>query len=141
VNQNRRKGTAVSVPTGIGMGVCLGLMLILAGSAVLAKLLDLEILDWRTAGYWIMGMLLVSSFVSATAAYRKTKRKRLQMCLLTGCVLWLVLMGITALFFGGQYDGIGVTGGLVLAGSGCAALVGARPQKRRKAIKIQGSRC
>lgn len=140
-DHKRRKGTAVSIPEGIAWGACTGITIILMTSAALAKLMDAQTLQWENVGWWIMTMLLLASFIGAMVSCGMIKRKRMQMSLLSGAILWLMLLGFTALFFGGQYEGVGVTGGLVLAGSISAGLTGSKPKKGRKGKKLQNTRC
>jgi hypothetical protein len=49
----------------------------------------------------------------------------------SGAGYYLTLLAMTALFFGGQYQGMGVTLGLVLAGAGTATLLSV---KRKNSI-------
>jgi dolichol kinase len=57
-------------------------------------------------------------------------------CLISGMIYFCVLLSITALCFGGQYQGIGVTGLVVLCGSCCAGLMGLREKKQGRKGKI-----
>ena len=49
----------------------------------------------------------------------------------SGLLFWATLIAITALFFGGQYDGMLVTGLVILAASGIVALTGLRRENRK----------
>ena len=51
--------------------------------------------------------------------------------LFAGVGFWATLIAITALFFGGQYDGMLVTGLVILAASGIVALTGLRRENRK----------
>lgn len=119
-------GRTLSVPAGMGIGLGVSLIITAASIALLAKLLDTEKLAWENVGYGIMIMLLIASFLGAQAAYRKIKRQRLQICLMTGALFFAVLLSMTALFFGGQYEGVLPIFLLILAGSGSAGLLGLR---------------
>lgn len=124
-------GRTLSLPAGVAAGIGVSLGISAAAIAVLAKLVDSETLAWENIGYGIMVMLLAASFLGALTAYRKIKRQRLMICLLTGMVFFGILLSMTALFFGGRYHGVGVTFLLILAGSGCAGLLGLREGKGR----------
>lgn len=129
-------GKTVSIPSGLFYGGTASIGLTLLLSILLAKLLETEAILWENSGYWIMGMLLLSSFLGAWVSIGRIKHQRLVVCLMAGLVYLGLLLSITALFFGGQYDGIGVTALLVLGGSLSAAFLGngdKRGGKRRKA--------
>ena len=91
-----------------------------------------------TASSMPMGLAL-AAFISlavtlagAAVAVGKIKRRRVYVCLLSGGIYYGILLAMTALFFGGQYQGMGVTALLVLAGSGLVALLGLRGEKGAK---------
>lgn len=129
MSAQKTTGKTASIPGGLAWGgaVSLGLTILLSG--VLAWLLEKETILWENTGYWIMGMLLLSSFIGAWISAGRIKRQRLVVCLMSGLVYLGVLLSMTALFFGGQYEGVGVTMLLVLGGSMTAALLG-NPEKR-----------
>lgn len=141
LNKRNQKDVASSVPTGIGWGTITALSLILAGSFVTGKLLDTERIRWENVGYWVMVILLLSSFTGSVTACRKIKRKFMQTSLITGCVVWLFLLACTALLFGGQYAGVGVIGGLILSGSCSAGLWESNRQHKRKTGKRYRNGC
>lgn len=123
-NNRKLSGTTSGIPAGLGIGALLSLVCTLAGSAILAKLIDQEIVAEDAIGYGVIVILLISSFLGTIAAYGRIRRQRAMVCALSGAVYYLTLLAITALFFGGQYTGMGVTALVVLAGSGCAILLG-----------------
>ncbi len=116
VNQ-KPSGRAVSMPRGLLIGGLTSLGITLAVTALLAKLMEREAIPDGKIGYWVMGMLLLAAVSGSAAAAGKIKRRRLMVSLLSGGVYFLTLMGITALFFGGQYEAVGVTAILVAGGS------------------------
>lgn len=125
------------MPAGLAFGamVSTGMTLLLA--AVLAKLIASEIIEEGNIGYGVMILLLASSFLGAISAYGKIKRQRLVVCLLSGVLYMVILLAITALFFGGQYDAVGVTLLLVLGGCLSAGLIGIREKRGGKRGKIR----
>ena len=131
VNQ-KVTGTAASMPVGIAMGCAVSLLITAAGSILVAKLISDEVLVDTAIGYGAMIILLLAAALGATISAAKVKRLRLQVCLLTGVAYYGALLAVTALFFGGQYQGMGVTALLVLAGTGSAALMNIREKKPRK---------
>lgn len=130
-------GKAMTIPAGllIGSFVSLGITMILA--AVFAKLLDSEHLTQESIGYGVMGILLASSFGGAMVSYKRIKRQRLLVCMLSGVVYFGILLSITALFFGGQYEAVGVTGLLILCGCSIAVLTGMGEKRVGKRHKVK----
>lgn len=125
------------MPAGLLIGgVCaLGGTLVL--SAVLAKLVDIETIPQDKIGYGIMVLLLVCAFLGANVACGKIKRQYLIVSVISAGIYFAVLISITALFFGGQYSGVGVTAILVLCGSLLAALARSGKGEGRKRRKIR----
>lgn len=130
-------GRAMSMPGGLAFGAAVSLGLTLLGALLLAKLVQNETLPWENIGYGIMVMLLAASFSGAMLAAARIKRQRLTVCLLSGVIYFGLLLSMTALFFGGQYSSVGVTGVLILGGSGTAALLGIREKRGGKPRKIK----
>ena len=124
-------GTAVSMPAGIAIGCVVSLLLTLAGSSLAAKLISDEILKDTAIGYGSMLIVLLASALGAVTAISRVKRRYLQVCLLSGVSYYGLLLCITALFFGGQYQGMGVTAMLVLAGVGSVVLLGTKEKKTK----------
>ncbi|MEE0111040.1 MAG: TIGR04086 family membrane protein [Oscillospiraceae bacterium] len=129
VSKAKPTGRALSMPAGLTLGAMTSLGLTLLIAAILAKLIDAEKLPWENVGYGVMLLLLVSSFLGAIVSYGKVKRQRLAVCLMSGAVYFGLLLCMTALFFGGQYEAVGVTAALVLGGSGTAGLIGLREKR------------
>lgn len=138
VNQ-KATGKAISMPAGLAIGGTVSMAVTLIAAAVLARLLDTERLAWESVGYGIEFTLVLASFCGAMTAFWKVKRQRLVVCIVSGVLYFGMLLGVTALFFGGQYEAVLLTGGLILAGSGGAALLGLRGEGkgRRKKVKLR----
>ncbi len=138
VRTQKATGRASSMPVGLlwGAGVSLGVTV--AGAVMIARLVLSQTWEEGAAGYAIMVMLILGAFLGAVTASGKIKRQRLAVCAAAGAIYFLQLMSITALFFGGQYEAVGVTGLLILCGSMLAVLAGKQPQnpgkKRRRKI-------
>lgn len=127
-------GKASSMPVGLALGGGLSMVVTVVLSLVTAKLLDNGTLPEESVGYAALGILLLSSGLGAWLAAVKIKRQRLIVCLASGCVYYGLLLGVTALFFGGQYTGMGVTALAVAGGSLAVCLMGmgkGRTRKRR----------
>lgn len=129
VNQ-KVTGTAASIPAGLAMGTLVSLGITAALSALAAWLVRGGSVPEEGIGYCAMVILLLSSCAGALTAIRKTKRLRMQMGLAAGGIYWLCLLAATALFFGGQYEGIGVTALMVFCGSMLVILLAPGGQNR-----------
>lgn len=135
VTNRKPTGRAATIPIGLLTGGVTALASTLALTAVLAKLMEGEILPEENIGYGVMILLLVSAFLGSAIACKRVKRRYLLTAALTGVVYVGILLSITALFFGGQYSGVGVTALLVLCGSLLAAMLFSRDGKGRKPRK------
>lgn len=133
----RRTGRASSMPTGLAAGAVTSVLITILGSAVLAKLVDGEMLQESSIGYGIMIMLIGAACLGAMVSCNKVKRQRLLVCMASGGIYFGMLLCITAMFFGGQYSGVGVTALLIFCGSFLAVLPGFREKRGGKRVKLK----
>lgn len=124
IMNSKMTGRTMSVPAGLAFGAAVSIGLTVIAAVILAELVDTGKLLWENIGYGVMGVLLLASFTGAAASYSKIKRQRLVVCVMSGMVYFALLLSATALFFGGQYEAIGVTALLIFGGSVCAGLLG-----------------
>ena len=75
-------------------------------------------------GYGGMGILLAGSFTGAIIAKMKANANPLQTSLISGGIYFLFLLGITALFFEGSYEGVWVNAVMILCGCVLAVIPG-----------------
>lgn len=125
-------GKTWSIPGGLAIGGMTSVLVTIVLLLILCKLIDTNQMQWENIGYGILTTLLSASFLGALTSCRKIKRQRLLVSLLSGTVYFAVLMCVTALFFGGQYEAVYVTAALVFGGSGAAGLLGTGEGSRRK---------
>ena len=130
-------GRAMSIPAGLAVSATVSLLVTLLVVVIGANLLSKEILIQENIGYCAMLALLLGSSLGAVTAAKGIKHRKLAVGMMSGGVYYLLLLGITALFFGGQYQGMGVTLILVLGGSLIGAILANRERgkgtvKRRK---------
>lgn len=128
----KHTGRASSMPNGLLTGVAVSLGAIFVGAAVTAKLMDMEKLDESAVGYAVMAILLLASFLGSYVSGKRIKRQYLLVSGLSGAICIAVLLSITALFFGGQYEAVGVTVLLVLCGSMLAMLMETAPKRGKR---------
>ncbi len=126
VANQKVSGRASSLPAGLAFGGILSLVLTIILAVITAKLVDVESLPENNVGYAALVILLLASALGSAVAVGKIKRRRLLVCLASGAVYYGELLAMTALFFGGQYTGMGVTALVVAGGAGLVCLAGMR---------------
>ena len=130
-------GLASTIPAGLASGALAAVAATLAGTAVTAKLINAEVMAWDKSGYAVLLILLLASWLGAVVAAGRIKRQRLAMCLSAGLIYFGILMLMTALFFGGQYSGVGETGLLIFCGSMLGVFTGYGGKTGRKRQKFR----
>ena len=131
VNQ-KVTGTAVTMPIGICIGSSISVALTILGAGFVAKLISMEMLQETAIGYGAMIIILLASISGAGIAVRKVKKRMLQVSALVGVFYYVMLLAMTAILFGGKYQGMGVTALLVLAGCGVVVLIAGREKKSKR---------
>ena len=124
IMNKRVTGKAKSLPFGIGIGLLSGMALTIGVVAIVANLILNEKMGEQTIGYAAIVVLLTSSALGAWLATTMVKRRWMLVCLATGGGYFLCLLAITALFFGGQFQGVGATVISVIGGCGAVGLLG-----------------
>lgn len=127
-----KRNTASSLPVGIGIGLLVSLVITMIGAALTAYMVDKQIIPQDALGYGCVVTLLMSACCGALVSVKRVKRLRMQVCMISGACYYIMLLGITALFFGGQYEGMGITALVVLGGALAVAIAGMRGGKTRK---------
>lgn len=132
-------GRAWSIPKSLAAGAGCSMLITILVSAISAHLISEEIIAQEKIGYCVMTILITASCMGSWFASRKAKSKFMQTAALNGIVYFALLLSVTALFFGGQYRGMGVTFAVVALGSiagGMLAAKGAKSgfRKRRKKV-------
>ena len=132
IHSNKVTGRALSMPAGFAIATCISWGTTLVLSGILAKMISLEKLEWEKIGYGIVIMLLTTSMMGAKAACLMIKRRKLMACAIAGILYWTALLTISALFFGGQFSGIGVTGITILCGSAIVCILEMKGGRSKK---------
>ena len=112
-----------TIPVGIAFGILASMTATLAGAGILAYLISAGKVGESGIGWGAMLILIVSSALGSWAATGSTQQRKLMVCGISGAGYYLSLLGLTAMFFGGQYQGMGVTALMVLVGSGVVVLL------------------
>ena len=132
-NHQKVTGRASSIPGGLAVGAAASGSVTGLLTLLMALCLEKEIITWETAGYGIMIMIMLSAFLGSIIACTKIRHQQILVCLMSAGVYFAMLLSITALFFGGQYQAVGVTALLVVGGAICSALfVSGQGRGRRK---------
>ena len=131
MQRTKQTGRAVSMTNVIITGTSTALAFVLLCALITAKLLETEILAQSSTGYAVMIILTAASWMGAAIAESRVKRKRGVVCLLSGICIYGILLATTAMFFGGQYEAVGVTMLVVLGGSLSASFVGIKEKRGR----------
>lgn len=125
-------GKAMNIPVGLAIGLAVSVVMTIIGAVIVANLLITEKIGENAIGYGAIIILLLSSAVGSWLAALLIKHRWMIVCLGAGGCYFLTLLAITALFFGGQYQGMGVTALAVLGGSGAVGLLGLNRENRSR---------
>lgn len=137
VSNHKPTGRSISMPAGLAKGAALAMGVTIAGSALIAKAVEKELLEEEKIGYAIMVMLILASYTGAINSYKKIKRRRLPVCMFSGVIYLCLLMVVTVLFFGGQFSAVGETGLLIICGSFLASMPVTMKKRRKGKGKIK----
>lgn len=125
-------GRTLSMPVGLTIGTAICILLTVLISIVISKLISIEKIEWNQVGYGVMIMLLIASIAGAKTACTIIRRRKLIICVSIGGLYWLSLLVITALFFGGQYDGMYLAGLIILCGGALVYIMEMKREGGRK---------
>ena len=117
------------IPIGIGIALLVSLTITLLGAALGAWAIVTGKIGEGTIGLVTTPTIILAAAVGALIGSVIIKKMRLPMCLICGMCYLLSLLAITALFFDGQYQGIGL--GLIAVLAGCVP-VAFLPGKKAK---------
>lgn len=123
-------GRASSMGSGLLTGGLISTGITIAGATLCAILISKEKIPAGSIGYCSMILIIASSFVGSITAMNMIKHRKMYVCALSGAIYYGILLSATGLFFGGQYQGMGVTALLIIAGCGVSMLIGLRRSKR-----------
>ncbi|MBQ8768635.1 MAG: TIGR04086 family membrane protein [Oscillospiraceae bacterium] len=130
----------ISIPAGVIIGVIAAVAVMLIGALVMSYLIVKETVGMSSAGIGAMVIVAISSALGVWLASALTKQKKLLVCGLTALIYYLVLLSITAVFFDGVYDAVGLTALMVILGAGGILLCGLRKKSSKSKIKIPAYR-
>lgn len=125
-------GKETSLLKSLLKGTAAGIILTLAGCALMSRLIVGEVLKDTSIGYCATGILVISSYAAAVVAMRAAKEKTAVISLISGLIYYGILLLVNAFCFRRGYEGLPVTALLILAGTGGALLIQIRPHNKRR---------
>lgn len=133
-------GTAPSLLRAVSYGITASCTCAILWAAVLAKLLDGEVIKMETVGYWAMAAHVTAVLAGGLFAAGRAGHRSVLAIGLTGAGYYICLLLVNALFFGGQFAGLGVTFLLVAAAVGVGTLTAGKGSAgtRHRRYKIPG---
>lgn len=124
ISKRKVNGKTQTIPMGIGLGLLMSLIVTLVGAAISAYLIITEKIGETSIGYGSMVILVAAAALGSWVATSSIGRRRLMVCGIFSAAYYMLLLGTTAMFFGGQYEGMGITAIMILIGSGIVLLLG-----------------
>ena len=141
VTNRKPTGRAAGFPKGLALGALAALSTTLALAAVLAALISSGTVAEDNLGYGVMALLFVSAALGGRVAFSLIKHRRALVFALSALCYLVSLTALTALFFGGRFDGFFPTAMLIIGGSSTSFLLSAGAGKggkgRRKSKQIR----
>ena len=133
-----KQKSAPSIPTGLGIGLAVGIMITLIFTAIGAYLVHSETLPEESFDYIAPVVQFFGALACGWVTLKMTDRHKMQMCLLSGGLYFLTLLAMTALFFGGEYHDVGIGALAVLLGAGGVGLLSGFGGNRKKLFRKKG---
>ena len=138
MKQNVRVSAAKeSIAAALGLSALSGVIATIILAAILAFLMNSEKISENAIGYAGMGILMAASFIGSATAEMKYNGNRLLIAASSGGIYFLILIGVTALFFEGNYHGVLVNALMILCGSSIAVILKKPSQRAGKGRSVQ----
>ncbi len=130
ITDRKATGRAKSIPMGLAIGWVVSMALTLTAAVILTYLVLNETMQESVIGAAGMVVLPLSAALGALTSASMVKRRWMQICIGAGGIYFLTLLGMTALFFGGQYSGVGVSALLIFCAVAVVGALGLKGEKR-----------
>ena len=117
VTSKKVKGRAISMPQGVGYGLATAVLISVSMIAVLVGMILAGKVNETHVGYFVMIILLLSSFNGSLLSAIRVKRRMMLVSGIVGMAYFLMLLLATAVAFGGQFEGVWMSGLMILIGS------------------------
>ena len=128
---------SAAVLPGILVGAGVSLAVCLLGAALLAWLIVFEKVEEGLMQTGSMVILVLASWTGSAVAWSLVKRDCLAVCGMTAGIFYAALL-LAALTFGGQFNGMGAAGAMVLLGGAISlipAVLGSRSGGKKYKIR------
>lgn len=132
---SRMNNSCKSIIFGAGIGGLISVFVTLMGTAAVAWLIDGEKLTESSIGLGAAAVLLVATIIGCVVAIAVVGKRKLITAAATGAVYLLSLFALTALFFGGQYVGVGYSLLMIAGAVFASVLISGGSPKRVKHSK------
>ena len=126
-----------NITAALGLSALSSITATIVLAAIIAFLMNTEKITDTSIGYSGMGILLGASFAGAITAEKRFNGNRLLAGLLSGVVYFLILIGVTTLFFEGGCHGVWANALMILCGSGIAVIFGKPAYKAGKGRSVK----
>ncbi len=113
----KHKTKASNIPMALAVSTAVSMSITLLAAASMTFLIAGETLQLESSDVAVLGILLLASLAGSWVAIKGAGEKPWLLGLLSGGLYYLLLLCCTALFFDGQYQGLGATALAVLGGS------------------------
>lgn len=115
-----------SIPVAICAGTVISFVSMIIGVMIITLLLSNETIAEAVIGYAVLLTTLISVVVGTVVTVLLVKSRVFVLSLCTSSAFFLLLLALTAMFFGGQYSGVPATLLVIIGGSVGVALITAK---------------
>ena len=129
-----------SMPKGIIAGVIGSVLVTFASVTIFSGMILREIISEESKGYCAVAILLASVTTGSSIAISKSSN-RVRTSLYIGIIYSTILLTVTAILFGAQYQGVGVTIFVVIIGCILTVMLQKNSSKNFKFRKNKIRRC
>lgn len=113
----------MSIPAAVGVGTVISTIVMLIGAIVITLLVSNELISDQSMDYGVLALTMLSAILGCSVSNVVAKRRLLIVSVCTAVTFLLVLISITAIFYGGQYSAIPVTALVILGGGVSSVLI------------------
>ena len=135
--KGKRTISGKSVPLSVLIGIGFATVLTLVGASLGAILLASERVDGESIRAIAIITVVISTAGGSWIATGIAKQHKPQICLITGTGYFLVLLAMTALFFGGAYEKIHIMLVAQLSASCLIGFTGIKSKNRTSKIRFK----
>ncbi len=131
----KRRSAEASMGLGIGIGILVSVLITVIGAMILAWLMAQEKMELSSSNAASALIHYLSAFSGIMIATVLTKKNKLPVVGAVAGGYFLILLAVTALIFGGEYQGF--LGGLIftLLGGGAVMVLSIKRKKRAQTSK------